>query len=213
MIAMFIKVVSPGPLLFKQNRIGHMGKQFRCLKFRTMSPNADIGVNQKHMQQVMASKLPMKKLDGIGDTRLIPGGLWLRSLGMDELPQLINVLRGEMSLVGPRPCVSYEYEMDQPRHRQRCEALPGLTGLWQVNGKNKTTFEGMIELDLAYVEKQSLFLDLKIMVCTFPAILAQVWELRAERKAAARTMGQRTGLRSAPEPMMGSANIRRMETT
>ena len=116
---------------------------------------------------------------------MIPGGLWLRTLGLDELPQLINVLRGEMSLVGPRPSTAYEYEMFQPRHRRRCETLPGLTGLWQVNGKNRTTFEEMMELDLAYVKTKSLFLDVKILASTLPAILLQVWDVRAGRKAAA----------------------------
>jgi exopolysaccharide production protein ExoY len=212
-IAIFIKIVSPGPILFRQKRIGHMGKEFRCLKFRTMSPNADTGVHHQHLRQLMASKQPMKKLDGIGDARLIPGGLWLRALGLDELPQLVNVLRGEMSLVGPRPCIAYEYELDRPRHRQRCETLPGLTGLWQVNGKNKTTFEGMMELDLAYVEKKSFFLDCKIIVCTVPAILVQAWELRAGRKSVARAMARQTQLRSVPEPMMSSASIPHMETT
>jgi exopolysaccharide production protein ExoY len=185
MIGLFIKIVSPGPVLFKQERVGHMGKPFLCLKFRTMAVNADAGVHQRHLHQLMTSNQPMKKLDGTGDARLIPGGLWLRSLGLDELPQLVNVLRGEMSLVGPRPCIAYEYEMFQPRHRRRCETLPGLTGLWQVNGKNRTTFENMMELDLAYVERKSLFLDLKIMVCTFPAILLQVWDMKTGRKAAA----------------------------
>ena len=213
MIAMFIKIASPGPILFKQERIGRMGKPFRCLKFRTMSFNADTGVHQKHLHQLMTSKQPMKKLDGIGDTRLIPGGLWLRALGVDELPQLINVLRGEMSVVGPRPWVPYEYEMDQARHRQRCETLPGLTGLWQVNGKNRTTFERMMELDLTYVEKKSLFLDLKIIVCTVPAILVQVWDLRVARKTAALATEQRTELRSVSEPMMVSTTIPHMETT
>jgi lipopolysaccharide/colanic/teichoic acid biosynthesis glycosyltransferase len=84
-----------------------------------------------------------------------------------------------MSLVGPRPCVPYEYEMFAPHHRQRCATLPGLTGLWQVNGKNRTTFEKMMELDLAYAEKKSLLLDLKIIVCTAPAILLQVWDTKA----------------------------------
>jgi lipopolysaccharide/colanic/teichoic acid biosynthesis glycosyltransferase len=174
MIGMFIKIVSPGPLLFKQERVGHLGKRFRCLKFRTMRVNADTGVHQIHLNHLMTSNQPMRKLDSAGDRRLIPGGLWLRSFGVDELPQLINVLRGEMSLVGPRPCVPYEYEMFLPRHRLRCGTLPGLTGLWQVNGKNRTTFAKMMELDLAYVEKKSLFLDLKIIVCTIPAILLQV---------------------------------------
>jgi len=186
MVAMFIKIVSPGPVLFMQERIGHTGKRFLCLKFRTMAVNADTSVHQKHLNQLMTSNQPMKKLDGAGDSRLIRGGLWLRSLGVDELPQLINILRGEMSLVGPRPCVPYEYEMFQPHHRQRCDTLPGLTGLWQVNGKNRTTFERMMELDLAYVEKKSLFLDLKIILFTVPAVLLQVWDIKTGRKAAAK---------------------------
>src|ERR1700733_12973333 len=119
-VGIFIKVVSPGPIFFKQERVGHMGKKFSCLKFRTMSFNADTQVHQKHLNHLMTSNQPMKKLDCV-DSRLIPGGLWLRSFGVDELPQLINVLRGEMSLVGPRPCVSYEYEMFQPHNRRRCE--------------------------------------------------------------------------------------------
>ena len=147
-----------------------------------MSINADIGVHQAHLNQLMTSNQPMQKLDSTGDKRLIRGGVWLRALGADELPQLINVLRGEMSLVGPRPSVPYEYEMFLPRHRQRCETLPGLTGLWQVNGKNRTTFDKMMELDLAYVEKKSLLLDLKIIARTLPAILLQVWDTTARSK-------------------------------
>jgi lipopolysaccharide/colanic/teichoic acid biosynthesis glycosyltransferase len=187
LIGMIIKIVSPGPILFKQERVGHMGKKFRCLKFRTMTVNADTDVHQIHLNQLMTSNQPMKKLDGAGDARLIPGGIWLRSFGVDELPQLINILRGEMSLVGPRPCVAYEYEMFEPHHRRRCETLPGLTGLWQVNGKNRTTFGKMMELDLAYVESKSPFLDLKIMACTVPAIFIQVLDIKMGRKAAAET--------------------------
>lgn len=201
LVGMYVKIVSPGPVLFKQERVGHMGKKFRCLKFRTMAANAETGVHQKHLHQLMTSNQPMKKLDGAGDTRLIPGGLWLRSLGVDELPQLINILCGEMSLVGPRPCVAYEYEMFQPHHRRRCETLPGLTGLWQVNGKNRTTFAKMMELDLAYVEKKSLLLDLKIIVCTVPAVLIQVWDTKMGRKDAAKAMAvKHTGL-GLPRPI------------
>jgi len=115
----------------------------------------------------------MTKLDR-HDPRVIPGGRILRALGLDELPQIINILRGEMSLVGPRPCLPYEYERYSPRHRTRFQTLPGLTGLWQVNGKNKTTFEEMIDLDIYYVAHRSLWLDLKIMAKTIPAILGQL---------------------------------------
>jgi lipopolysaccharide/colanic/teichoic acid biosynthesis glycosyltransferase len=148
----------------------------------------------------------MTILDGLGDSRLITGGLWLRACGLDELPQLINVLRGEMSLVGPRPSVPYEYEMFLPRHRQRCETLPGLTGLWQVNGKNRTTFEKMMELDLAYVAKKSLLLDLKIMMGTLPAILFQVWDLRGARKAPS------AALQFVPAPAISSAICPNIQT-
>jgi hypothetical protein len=135
---------------------------------------------------LMTSGRPMRKLDSTGDSRLIPGGLWLRTLGVDELPQLINVLRGEMSLVGPRPTTAYEYEMFQPRHRRRCETLPGLTGLWQVKGKNRTTFERMMELDIQYVEKKSFWLDMQILARTAPAILVQMWDVKISGKIAAK---------------------------
>ena len=106
MLAVFVKIVSPGPAIFRQERIGHQGARFRCLKFRTMHVNAGNTVHQQHLHHLMASNRPMKKLDNTGDSRLIPGGLWLRTLGLDELPQFFNVLRGEMSLVGPRPATA-----------------------------------------------------------------------------------------------------------
>ena len=184
-LAAWVKLVSPGPALFRQERIGHLGARFLCLKFRTMKVNADTTIHREHLNRLMTSNQPMKKLDAAGDSRLIPGGLWLRTLGVDELPQLINVLRGEMSLVGPRPSTPYEYEAFQPRHRRRCETLPGLTGLWQVKGKNRTTFEKMMELDITYVETKSFLLDVKIMATTLPAIVLQVWDVRTGRRAAA----------------------------
>jgi lipopolysaccharide/colanic/teichoic acid biosynthesis glycosyltransferase len=147
-----------------------------------MVPRAETVSHEAHLDRLMSSNCAMTKLDSQGDPRLIPGGLWLRSLGLDELPQIINVLRGEMSLVGPRPCMAYEYEKYQPRDRRRCDTLPGLTGLWQTSGKNRTTFEEMIELDLRYVATKSLLLDLKIILMTVPAIILQVWDVRRERK-------------------------------
>jgi exopolysaccharide production protein ExoY len=180
LIAVFIKLVSPGPAFFRQQRVGIFGKNFMCLKFRTMKVNADTGVHQAHLKQVMTSNHPTRKLD-CSDARLIFGGLLLRSLGVDELPQLINILRGEMSLVGPRPCTPYEFELFLPRHKRRCAVPPGLTGLWQVSGKNRTTFEEQIDLDLYYVEHKSLWLDLKIIALTIPAILVLVWEMKSRR--------------------------------
>ncbi len=173
LIGLVIKLVSPGSILFRQKRVGLQGESFECLKFRTMKVNADTGVHQGHLQNLMTSDRPMTKLDA-ADKRLIPGGRILRCLGLDELPQLINVLRGEMSLVGPRPCLPYEYEHYQARHGRRFDTLPGLTGLWQVSGKNRTTFEQMINWDITYVETKSLTLDLMIMLRTVPAILVQV---------------------------------------
>ncbi len=176
-VALIIKALSPGPALFRQERVGYQGRRFICFKFRTMIVNADTSIHQGHLNQLMDSNKPMRKLDSTGDPRLIPCGLLLRSLGLDELPQIFNVLRGDMSLVGPRPCVPYEYENYTPRHRQRFEAVPGLTGLWQVSGKNRTTFEEMIDLDVYYARNKTLWMDLKIIFKTIPAILSQTKEV------------------------------------
>lgn len=184
LIALLVKIASPGPVLFYQQRVGHLEKRFRCMKFRTMRVNAETEVHANHLAQLMTSNVPMTKLDK-HDSRVIPFGRVLRATGLDELPQLINVWRGEMSLVGPRPCVPYEFDKYLARHRGRCATLPGLTGLWQVSGKNRTTFEEMIDLDLDYCRTKSLWLDLKIIAMTIPAIVVQVWDT-LKRKAAAR---------------------------
>lgn len=183
LIAAIIKTVSRGPVFFQQERIGYRGRPFMCFKFRTMLVNADSGVHKEHLEELMASNRPMSKLDGM-DPRVIPGGIWLRALGLDELPQLINVMRGDMSLVGPRPCLGYEYEKYLPRHRGRCATLPGLTGLWQVSNKNHTTFEEMIELDLRYVRNQSLGMDVGILLRTVPAVVWQTYRVRRDKRAA-----------------------------
>ncbi len=182
LISLAIMVVSPGPILFRQERIGYRGRRFSCLKFRTMLVGADTAVHKSHLHSLMNSRAPMKKLDVAGDPRLIPLGALLRSTGLDELPQIINVLRGDMSLVGPRPCVPYEYEAYRPWQKERIKGLPGLTGLWQVSGKNKTTFEQMIHLDISYLRSKSIWLDLGIMLKTVPALLQQVKELLTQIK-------------------------------
>jgi lipopolysaccharide/colanic/teichoic acid biosynthesis glycosyltransferase len=180
LIAILIKVVSRGPVFFSQERIGHGGKHFTCLKFRTMKMDADISVHRDHVQQLINSgagdggERPFVKLDSSEDSRIIPLGHILRQTGLDELPQLMNVLRGEMTLVGPRPCLAYEAEEYLPWHRRRFDAVPGLTGLWQVSGKNKTTFAEMVRLDIVYAEQPSLWLDVMLLLRTLPAILVQI---------------------------------------
>lgn len=138
----------------------------------------------------------MLKLDQ-GDPRLIPGARFLRALGIDELPQLINVLRGDMSVVGPRPCIPYEAEQYEPWQRQRFAVLPGLTGLWQVKGKNRTTFLQMINLDIEYTRRQSLGLDLYILLATPKAIFQQLlFALRAKSAKSRRRLSS-----TGPVPM------------
>jgi lipopolysaccharide/colanic/teichoic acid biosynthesis glycosyltransferase len=183
LIGLLIRMVSAGPVLFKQERVGFLGRRFLCYKFRTMHVNSDTGIHQGHLNHLMNSDAPMIKMDSHGDPRIIPLGRLLRSSGLDELPQLINVLFGEMSLVGPRPCVPYEYEKYLPWQRERFNTVPGLTGLWQVSGKNKTTFTKMIQLDIRYARSKTLWLDLKIILKTIPTLLAQVWETRMNNKS------------------------------
>lgn len=177
------KRVSPGPVFFLQERVGYMGRRFKIYKFRTMKMGADCSVHQEYCKQLIHSNAAMVKLDNRGDSRLIPLGWLLRATGLDELPQLINVLRGEMSLVGPRPCIPSEFEQFVSWQRQRCDALPGLTGLWQVSGKNRTTFEQMIRFDVQYSREYSFWLDLKIIFLTTPTLLAQLRETYQLRKA------------------------------
>ncbi len=184
-MSLWIKLVSPGPIIFRQQRIGHRGKRFMILKFRSMTVNADTGGHEKHFASLMKKNCPMTKLDAKGDSRVIPGFRLLRAMGLDELPQLFNVLRGEMSLVGPRPCTPFEFERYTLRQARRVEAPPGLTGYWQVNGKNKTTFTRMIALDLVYARRMSFTLDVLIMLKTAPALIGQVLENRLAKRAAA----------------------------
>ena len=184
LLAGLIKCLSRGPVFFRQERVGHQGRRFVCCKFRTMKLNADTEDHRQHLVELMRSDAPMVKLDAKGDHRLIPLGSFLRATGLDELPQLFNVVRGEMSIVGPRPCLPYEYENYHPRQKRRFEAVPGLTGLWQVSGKNKTTFAEMINLDVFYAENQSFGLDVAIMLRTPLALISQVVEVWGNKEVA-----------------------------
>jgi lipopolysaccharide/colanic/teichoic acid biosynthesis glycosyltransferase len=190
--ALLIRSGSRGPVLFRQGRVGHQGRRFMCFKFRTMFVNADTATHQGHLHQLMNSNAPMMKMDSKGDPRIIPFGVLLRASGLDELPQLINVLRGEMSLVGPRPCLPYEYGQYLPWQKERFQTVPGLTGLWQVSGKNKTTFVEMIQLDIRYAKNKTLWWDLKIILLTVPALVIQMLETRQARLVSSRPVRRKT---------------------
>ena len=182
-LALWIKLASPGPIFFRQERVGFREKRFMILKFRTMKVNVETRTHEHHLEQLINSNVPMTKLDSAGDPRIIPGGRIIRAMGLDELPQLFNVLRGEMSLVGPRPCTPHEFKNYKGRQKERVNTPPGLTGYWQVNGKNKTTFTEMIDMDILYTKRMSLWLDLAIMLKTLPALMTQVIETRPAPRA------------------------------
>lgn len=180
LISCLIKITSPGPAFYRQRRIGFRGRPFMIFKFRSMKVNAETRTHEDYVERLMRSESPLTKLDA-DDPRLISFGRFLRATGFDELPQLFNVLRGEMSLVGPRPCTDREFESYLPWQKARVAAPPGLTGYWQVNGKNKTTFSQMMQMDLYYAREMSLWLDLKIICKTIPAIVEQSLDSFARR--------------------------------
>jgi exopolysaccharide production protein ExoY len=176
LIMLLIRITSPGPVFFRQERIGYRGKRFMIFKFRSMKISVETGIHERHFDHLIQSDRPMTKLDATGDPRLISWGRILRASGLDELPQIFNVIRGEMSLVGPRPCTPHEFHSYQTWQRGRVDAPPGLTGYWQVRGKNKTTFSEMIAMDIYYARNMSLRLDLAIVAMTIPTLVSQVFE-------------------------------------
>jgi lipopolysaccharide/colanic/teichoic acid biosynthesis glycosyltransferase len=173
LIAAAIKVSSRGPAFFKQVRVGEKGIPFEMIKFRTMEANADDRIHQAFVADLINAKTPATGFFKIQkDPRVTPIGRLLRKTSCDELPQLWNVFRGEMSLVGPRPPLSYEMKKYKAWHRRRIlEAKPGMTGLWQVTGRSRTTFDEMVRLDLQYVRTRSLWTDVKILLATPAAVI------------------------------------------
>ena len=181
LVALVVRVASKGPIFFRQQRIGYGGKPFTVWKFRTMHVNADQKLHQEYVSKLISENLPLTKLDIKGDKRLIPFGKALRSSCLDELPQLFNVVRGEMSLVGPRPCMAYEFEQLLPWHKQRFNTPPGMTGLWQVKRSAATNFLEMMQMDLQYVANRTLWLDLAILAETVPAVFTQLKNSRLRK--------------------------------
>jgi len=173
-IAIAVKLSSKGPVFFKQERLGQFGKTFKCLKFRSMVVNNDLKIHQKFIEGVI-NGTNKGETDGQGapvykmtnDPRITRIGRFIRRTSLDELPQFINILRGEMSLVGPRPPLAYEYAVYDIWHRRRVlEVKPGLTGLWQVRGRSRVRFDDMVRLDLRYAREWSLWLDMRIILET-----------------------------------------------
>src|SRR2546421_3145131 len=178
LLMLVTRLASPGPIFYRQKRVGLGGKHFLIWKFRTMKVSAETQSHERYLEELIKVNRPMTKLDAIGDPRLAPFGRILRASGLDELPQIFNVLCGEMSLVGPRPCLPNEFAHYQPWQRERVNGLPGLTGYWQGNGKNKTTFNEMIAMDLFYLKNLSFLLDLKIILKTCAVMAGQLFESR-----------------------------------
>ena len=185
-IAIAIKLSSKGPVLFRQERFGRQVEPFTFYKFRSMYADSDQTVHKAYVSRLIAGrpetgngtsngtaageKTRIFKITG--DPRVTPLGRLLRRSSLDELPQLWNVLRGEMSLVGPRPCIQYELEQYADWHTLRLDVKPGMTGLWQVAARNRVGFDEMVKLDLAYVRQRSLWLDIKILLRTPLAVIS-----------------------------------------
>ncbi len=176
-LAIAIRLDSPGPALFRQRRIGHGQREFTVFKFRSMRSDADPRGHRDYVTALIQGKAANGGRENLYklavDDRITPVGRWIRRWSLDELPQLFNVISGDMALVGPRPAISYEVAEYPSWYLDRFSVKPGLTGLWQVSGRNERTYEEMVRLDIEYAERRSLFLDLSILARTPLTVLAR----------------------------------------
>jgi len=175
-VAVLVRLTTPGPALFRQTRLGRDRRPFMLYKFRTMYDGCEDEVHRRYVRSLLREGNPstagqrgLYKIEG--DARITPLGRVLRRLSVDELPQLFNVIKGDMSLVGPRPALAWEAEMFDPPYDQRFIVMPGMTGLWQVSGRNRLTFKRALELDVEYVHRRCFTLDLLILLKTIPVVL------------------------------------------
>jgi lipopolysaccharide/colanic/teichoic acid biosynthesis glycosyltransferase len=176
-LCLAIQLDSPGPAIFRQRRVGWRGRAFTCLKLRTMESDASDDLHRLAFRRFSRgeplSEDPAAAYKLTADPRVTRLGRWLRALSLDELPQLLNVWRGEMSIVGPRPAIPYELEFYQPWHHERHEVRPGMTGLWQVSGRGRVDLDEMLRMDVEYARSWNLWTDLRIVLLTIPAVLAR----------------------------------------
>jgi exopolysaccharide biosynthesis polyprenyl glycosylphosphotransferase len=178
-IAIFIKRSSPGPVFFVQERLGKDGRPFSFYKFRSMRHDSDDAIHRRFAAMFINGDSDGCREQNGGrhgfklerDPRVTAIGHWLRRTSLDELPQILNILRGEMTLVGPRPPIAYEIENYQPWHLERLKVTPGLTGMWQVMGRSSVSFDEMVHLDLYYINHWSVWLDTRILLRTIPVVL------------------------------------------
>jgi exopolysaccharide biosynthesis polyprenyl glycosylphosphotransferase len=169
LLALLVKLEDGGPVVFTQTRIGRFGREFNMYKFRSMCPDAEARLQALLGHNRHAEGVTFKIKD---DPRLTRAGRWLRRFSLDELPQLFNVLKGDMSLVGPRPPLPREVELYSLADRRRLAVKPGITCFWQISGRSEIDFSGQVQLDVRYIETQSLWLDIQILVRTVPAVLS-----------------------------------------
>lgn len=176
-IALVIKATSPGPAILVQERVGKGGRIFAFYKFRSMYNNSDNTEDERYAREYIHGNHRVALPRGgvfkpANDERITPVGRWLRKTSLDELPQLFNVLKGDMSLVGPRPSMPYEVDVYKPWHFRRLEVLPGITGLAQIRGRSSLTFREIVSIDLEYIERRSFLFDLEILLKTLPVVLS-----------------------------------------
>ncbi|MGB5756984.1 MAG: sugar transferase [Acidimicrobiales bacterium] len=179
-VAVSIKATSRGPIIFRQSRLGLDRRPFTVYKFRSMRVDADPDVHRRFLNHQLAlgaegCEAEIQHFKVTDDNRVTAVGLIIRRLSIDELPQLVNVIKGQMSLVGPRPDLAYSLELYQPHHYRRFNVVPGMTGLWQVSGRSNLSFVEMLELDVVYADTWSLATDIGILARTIPVLLSPDW--------------------------------------
>jgi lipopolysaccharide/colanic/teichoic acid biosynthesis glycosyltransferase len=172
LVALAIRLDSPGPVIFKQTRIGKNHRPFTFYKFRSMYYKADAGVHQQFVKNLINGSPSGSAYKMTGDKRITRVGAFIRKTSLDELPQLVNVLKGDMSMVGPRPPIPYEVAEYKDWHHRRLAIMPGLTGPWQVQGRSLVSFDDMVQMDIAYAQERSFLLDVSLLVRTIPAVLS-----------------------------------------
>jgi len=174
LITIFVKLESKGPAIFKQTRVGKGCRPFTFYKYRSMNENSDPNPHQKYISELIGGERAQDEVYKLtDDNRVTKVGRILRKTSLDELPQLFNVLKGDMSLVGPRPALPYEVKMYKDWYKDRLSVTPGMSGLWQVSGRSQKNFDEMVKLDLAYINKWSLWLDIKILLKTFLVVFSR----------------------------------------